>query len=75
MCSVENVGRLKKLEYLNLALNNIEVVENLEGTSSILPFHSSLCGLNFFLQQIDCCSDTDSIFFLFVQRVCKYTYV
>ena len=27
----ENVGRLKKLEYLNLALNNIERVENLEG--------------------------------------------
>ncbi|XP_029931014.1 dynein axonemal assembly factor 11 [Myripristis murdjan] len=28
---IENVGRLKKLEYLNLALNNIEVIENLEG--------------------------------------------
>lgn len=28
---VENVSRLKKLEYLNLALNNIEVIENLEG--------------------------------------------
>ena len=27
----ENVGRLKKLEYLNLALNNVEKVENLEG--------------------------------------------
>lgn len=27
----ENLGRLKKLEYLNLALNNIEVIENLEG--------------------------------------------
>ena len=27
----ENVGRLKKLEYLNLALNNIERVENLSG--------------------------------------------
>lgn len=27
----ENVGRLKKLEYLNLALNNIEIIENLEG--------------------------------------------
>ena len=27
----ENVSRLKKLEYLNLALNNVEVVENLEG--------------------------------------------
>ena len=30
----ENVGRLKKLEYLNLALNNVEVIENLEGNSS-----------------------------------------
>lgn len=29
----ENLGRLKKLEYLNLALNNIEVIENLEGES------------------------------------------
>jgi len=28
---LENVGRLKKLEYLNLALNNIERIENLEG--------------------------------------------
>lgn len=26
----ENVGRLKKLEYLNLALNNVEKIENLE---------------------------------------------
>lgn len=26
----ENVGRLKKLEYLNLALNNVERIENLE---------------------------------------------
>jgi len=27
---IENVNRLKKLEYLNLALNNIERVENLQ---------------------------------------------
>lgn len=27
----ENVGKLKKLEYLNVALNNIERIENLEG--------------------------------------------
>ena len=27
----ENVGRLKKLEYLNLALNTIEYIENLSG--------------------------------------------
>ena len=27
----ENVSKLKKLEYLNLALNNVEVIENLEG--------------------------------------------
>lgn len=31
---IENVGRLKKLEYLNLALNNIEHIENLEGNSA-----------------------------------------
>lgn len=34
--AAENVGRLKKLEYLNLALNNIERVENLEGTFVLL---------------------------------------
>nr|XP_013812275.1 PREDICTED: protein tilB homolog [Apteryx mantelli mantelli] len=27
---IENVGKLKKLEYLNIALNNIERIENLE---------------------------------------------
>ncbi|XP_041046457.1 protein tilB homolog isoform X7 [Carcharodon carcharias] len=31
ICLTENVGRLKKLEYLNLALNNIERIENLDG--------------------------------------------
>lgn len=32
---IENVGRLKRLEYLNLALNNIEVIENLQGCESL----------------------------------------
>lgn len=32
----ENVSKLKKLEYLNLALNNIEKIENLEGKHFIL---------------------------------------
>ncbi|CAI2734232.1 unnamed protein product [Schistosoma spindalis] len=31
----ENLSKLKKLEYLNLALNNIEKVENLEGCESL----------------------------------------
>ncbi|XP_078396708.1 dynein axonemal assembly factor 11 isoform X3 [Cetorhinus maximus] len=31
ICLTENVGRLKNLEYLNLALNNIERIENLDG--------------------------------------------
>jgi len=31
----ENVSRLKKLEYLNLALNNIERIENLQGCESL----------------------------------------
>lgn len=31
----ENVSKLKKLEYLNLALNNIERIENLEGCESL----------------------------------------
>ncbi|XP_069477748.1 dynein axonemal assembly factor 11 [Ambystoma mexicanum] len=32
---IENVSRLKKLEYLNLALNNVETIENLEGCESL----------------------------------------
>lgn len=28
---IENVSRLKELQYLNLALNNVEKVENLQG--------------------------------------------
>ncbi|XP_036904463.1 protein tilB homolog isoform X2 [Sturnira hondurensis] len=31
IAKIENVSKLKKLEYLNLALNNIEKIENLEG--------------------------------------------
>lgn len=31
----ENVSRLKKLEYLNLALNNIERIENVQGCESL----------------------------------------
>lgn len=31
----ENVSRLKKLEYLNLALNNVERIENLQGCESL----------------------------------------
>ena len=29
--TAENVGRLKQLQYLNLALNNVTRIENLEG--------------------------------------------
>lgn len=32
----ENVSKLKKLEYLNLALNNIEKIENLEGKNFVI---------------------------------------
>lgn len=35
----ENVSKLKKLEYLNLALNNIEKIENLEGKNFLLIFY------------------------------------
>ena len=35
----ENVGRLKQLEYLNLALNNVEKIENLEGIKSLVHFY------------------------------------
>ena len=30
LCFSENVGRLKELEYLNLALNNVTKIENLQ---------------------------------------------
>lgn len=33
LVDIENVGRLKKLEYINLALNNIEYIENLSGSN------------------------------------------
>ncbi|XP_050180823.1 dynein axonemal assembly factor 11 isoform X5 [Myiozetetes cayanensis] len=32
---IENVSKLKKLEYLNVALNNIERIENLEGCEEL----------------------------------------
>ncbi|XP_070604412.1 dynein axonemal assembly factor 11 [Erythrolamprus reginae] len=32
---IENVSRMKKMEYLNLALNNIETFENLEGCEDL----------------------------------------
>lgn len=32
---IENLSKLKKLEYLNLALNNIERIENVEGLESL----------------------------------------
>lgn len=31
----ENLAKLKKLEYLNLAINNVEKIENLEGCESL----------------------------------------
>ncbi|CAH8662589.1 unnamed protein product [Schistosoma haematobium] len=37
---IENLSKLKKLEYLNLALNNIEKVENLEGCESLKNIES-----------------------------------
>ena len=33
LVDIENVSRLKKLEYINLALNNIEYIENLSGSN------------------------------------------
>ncbi len=32
---MENLARLKELEYLNLALNNISVIENIEGCEAL----------------------------------------
>ncbi len=32
---MENLNKLKELEYLNLALNNITVIENIEGCESL----------------------------------------
>ncbi|XP_043200534.1 dynein axonemal assembly factor 11-like [Amphibalanus amphitrite] len=39
---IENVSRLKELEYLNLALNSIERVENLEGCESLTKLDLTL---------------------------------
>ena len=33
--SKENIGKLKKLEYINFSINNIEKIENLEGCESL----------------------------------------
>jgi len=32
---MENLSKLKELEYLNLALNNISKIENIEGCESL----------------------------------------
>jgi len=32
----ENVSRLKELQYLNLALNNVTVIEGLEGSRNVI---------------------------------------
>jgi protein TilB len=32
---IENLSKLKELDYLNLALNNISIIENLEGCESL----------------------------------------
>lgn len=32
----ENVSRLKELQYLNLALNNVTVIEGLEGLRNVI---------------------------------------
>jgi protein TilB len=32
---MENLNKLKELEYLNLALNNISLIENIEGCESL----------------------------------------
>ncbi len=33
---IQNVSKLKSLQYLNLALNNITTIENLEGCESLM---------------------------------------
>ena len=43
---IENVGRLKQLEYLNLTLNCIEKIENLENCENLnkLDFTANFIG-------------------------------
>ena len=38
---IENLSRMKQLEYLNLALNNVEKIENLEVSGFSSLFYSS----------------------------------
>lgn len=35
LLSIENLNKLKKLQYLNLAINNVEKIENLNGLESL----------------------------------------
>ena len=35
LCTTENVNKLKHLEYLNMALNNVERIQNLEKNESL----------------------------------------
>ncbi|XP_014248281.1 protein tilB homolog [Cimex lectularius] len=39
---IENIGRLKSLEYINFSLNNIEKIENLEGCESLTKLDFTL---------------------------------
>ncbi|ETW41441.1 hypothetical protein C923_04005 [Plasmodium falciparum UGT5.1] len=39
---IENLNQLKKLEYLNLAINNITVIENLEKCESLKKVYFKL---------------------------------
>ncbi len=63
----ENVGRLKKLEYLNLALNNIEVIENLEG--DLFNKLLLICALHMNILS------TVSVFFFILYTFCFKVYI
>ena len=42
ICKLENLHRLKELEYLNMAINNIQVVENLQRCESLTKLDLTL---------------------------------
>ena len=42
ICKLENLHRLKELEYLNMAINNVQVIENLQRCESLAKLDLTL---------------------------------
>ena len=71
ICKMENLNKLKELEYLNLALNNIEIIEGIDGCENLNKLDLTV---NF----IDCDTLEESIknlkHCLFLKELLSYIY-